>query len=255
MTIPSAEKQDTADKLIEALEQERFVLYFQDIKPLSRTAGAPFREILIRFLDEEETLLPPGTFIPVLESYNLMYTLDRWIISRVLSRLRSGAGDEGNLQGVRYSINLSAETFRNHGFPAFLEEQLSLFNTEPASVLFEITEADAGLHRTAAVNTLKRVKKAGCGLVLTGYSGDRISHEQLAQLAFDLVKIDGDMVRTMHVNDAHLKTVDAINRICHAGRIRTVGELVETRETVAKLREVGVDYAQGFAVAAPKALE
>lgn len=254
MSNATTERQDTADKLIEALEQDRFVLYFQEIKALKRTNDPLYREILIRFLDEEERLLPPGTFIPVLESYNLMYTLDRWIISRVLSWLKQAAPKDGAQLAVRCSINLSAETIRNHQFPAFLAEQLDLFKVPPAAVYFEVTEADVEPHAGAIGNIIKRLKKAGCGLALTGYNGDKISHEAVKKLAFDIVKIDGDLVRKMHSNPNDFKTVDAINRMCHAYGIRTVGELVEQRETLDQLKRLGVDYAQGFAIAQPELL-
>ncbi len=250
----SAERQDTADKLIEALEQDRFVLHSQEIKPLKRIAEVPYREILIRFLDEEETLLPPGTFIPVLESYTLMYTLDRWIITRVLSWLHKASGKDGKSYPARCSINLSVETIRNHEFPAFLGEQLNLFKVAPGAVFFEVTEADAEANLAALGNMVKRLKKAGCGVALTGYNGDRISYEALKKLAVDVVKIDGDIVRKIHASASHLKTAKAINDICHAYGMRTVGELVEQTETLDRLKLVGVDYAQGFAVAMPEVL-
>jgi len=255
MSNSTTERQDTADKLIEALEQNRFVLYFQEIKPLKRNGEASFREILVRFLDEEEKLLPPGTFIPVLESYSLMYTLDRWIIARVLSWLQRAAPRGDKDTPVRCSINLSAETIRNHQFPSFLAEQLDLFKVAPSSVWFEVTEADVDRHLGAIGNIIKRLKKAGCGIMLAGYNGDRISHDAVQKLAFDIVKIDGDIVRKINESATELKTVDAINRICHASNMRTVGELVEHIETLEKLRQVGVDYAQGFAVAMPEVLK
>lgn len=254
MSNASRERQDTADKLIEALEQDRFVLYSQEIRPLKRSAGGSFREILIRFLDEEEKLLPPGTFIPVLESYNLMYTLDRWIISRALSWLQHAPPGSGEAS-MRCSINLSAETARNPQFPAFLAEQLDLFKVAPALVCFEVTEPDLEPHLGAIGNVMKRLKKAGCHLALTSYTGDRVGHEALQKFAFDIVKIDGDIVRRIHESEPDLKTVEAINRTCHAYNIRTVGELVEQRETIDKLKQVGVDYAQGFAVARPEVLK
>jgi EAL domain-containing protein (putative c-di-GMP-specific phosphodiesterase class I) len=254
MSTASTARQDTADKLIEALEQDRFVLYFQEIKPLQRTREPAFREILIRFLDEEEMLQPPGSFIPVLESYSLMYTLDRWVISRVLSWLKQGAAKGGKDFPVRCSINLSAETIRNHQFPGFLTEQLDLFKVAPSSVCFEVVEADVAPHLKTIGNAVKRLKKAGCGFVLTGYNGDRISHDVVHKLAVDIVKIDGNIVRTMHTSENDLITVDAINRMCHAYGIRTVAELVEQAETIDKLKQLGVDYAQGFAVAKPEVL-
>jgi len=250
----SAERQDTADRLIEALERDRFVLHSQEIRALKRTDEVPYREILIRFLDEEETLLPPGTFIPLLEGYTLMYTLDRWVITRVLSWLHKASGRGSKRYPARCSINLSAETVRNHEFPTFLVEQLKLFKVAPGSILFEVTEADAAAHPAALGKAVKRLKNAGCGVALTAYNGDLISYEALKQLAVDIVKIDGDIIRHIHASESHLKTAVAINRICHAFGMRTVGELVERVETLDQLEQAGVDYAQGFAVALPEVL-
>lgn len=243
----AAERQETADRLIDALERERFILHRQEIKPLLQKQEFPFFEILIRFLDEEEVLLPPGTFIPVLESYTLMYMLDRWVITRVMSLLQSKPGEKPAKPTVRYSVNLSAETLRNHESPAFILEQLQLFGTNPRAVCFEVTEADAEAHVPMLATMIKRLKAAGCGFGLTGYNGDRIPHDTLQKLGVEFVKIDADLVKNIHASKDHLKAVQSINEICHLYKIRTVGELVERPETVKLLKEARVDYAQGFA--------
>lgn len=247
MTSWAEERQDTADRLIDAMERDRFVLHRQEIKPLQQKEAFPFYEILIRFLDEEEVLLPPGTFIPVLESYTLMYMLDRWVITQVMSLLQDTAAGGKAKPPARYSVNLSAETLRNHESPGFILEQLQLFKADPRAVCFEVSEADAEAHVPMLMTTIKRLKTAGCGFALTGYNGDRIAHDVLQKLGLELVKIDADLVKNIHASKDHLKAVQSINEICHLYKIRTVGELVERPETLKLLKGARVDYAQGFA--------
>lgn len=254
MTSIGAERQAAADRLIEGLERDRFVLYSQEIKPLRGSREMPYREILVRFLDREETLLPAGDFIPVLESCGLMYTLDRWVITRVLSWLHRGAGMDGNGYPARCSINLSADTLRNYDFPVFLAEQLKLFRVAPGAISFELTELDAKAHTVDVDNAIKRLKKIGCGVSLSGYKGAQVTGKALRRLAVDAVKIDGSIIRLIHASAGHLKAVEIINRMCHAHGMSTVGELVERAETLEILRRTGVDYAQGFAVGKPEQL-
>jgi len=106
----------------------------------------------------------------------------------VIPEGRDASGKDGTGYPARCSINLSAETIRNHEFPAFLVEQLKLFKAVPGAIVFELTEADAEAHSTGLVNTVKRMKKTGCGVALTGYNGDRISFDALKKLAVDIVK-------------------------------------------------------------------
>ena len=255
MTSNRTPQRGTADKLIEALKRDQFVLYCQPIKPIgSVTDEAGYQEILIRFLEEEEKLLPPGGFFPILESYNLMSMLDRWVVNRVLKWLLAKHKAQKNWNTPRYSINLSNDSISHAEFSKFVKEQLQTSKVPPGKLSFEIPEADAEVHAIALEQLIVELKPLGCSFTLTSYSGEFVPVELLQALGINFVKIDSHIVRNIHRDDVSSARANSINLTCQAIGIRTIGEFVELPETLEKLKELGVDYAQGYGIARPAPL-
>ena len=243
-------------RLIDALKRDQFVLYCQPIRPIgSVTDEAGYQEILIRFREEEEKLLHPGGFFPILESNNLMAMLDRWVVNRVIQWLLAKRKAQKNWSAPRCSINLSVDSIKDAGFSKFVKEKIQANKLEPGKLSFEISETDAGAHALALDQLILTLKPLGCSFAITSYSGESISAEMLQALGINFVKIDGRITRNIHRDDKSFANAKTIHLACQAIEIRTIGELVEIPETLEKLKELGVNYAQGYGISKPAPLE
>ena len=248
---------DIADKLIAALKGDQFILYAQSIKSIgSKSNKDSYQEILVRFAEEEQKLLHPGGFFPILEQHNLMATLDRWVVNRVIrwfiARRKSSPN---NWNAMRCSINLSSDSILHAGFVEYVTEELKASNVPSENLLFEISEHDADKYALELDKFILPLKPLGCGFVITGYSGELVSTEMLQALGINLLKIDGRIIRRIHEHDKSFTDVRAIHTACQEIGIRTIAELVELRETLDKLREIGIDYAQGYGISKPGPLQ
>ncbi|MDF1483028.1 putative bifunctional diguanylate cyclase/phosphodiesterase [Extensimonas sp. H3M7-6] len=242
-------------RLRKALEQDRFSLYAQTIAPLhSEPPGLHF-EVLLRLHDEDGKLVPPGSFIPAAETYGLMPEIDRWVVQHVFARLAQQARQAKMLPVHTCSINLSGASLGGEDLLDFLLDQFSHFGVDPRQVCFEITETSAIAHLPTAVRLIKRLRQLGCRFSLDDFGSGMSSFGYLKQLEVDFLKIDGSFVRDMVKDRASAAMVDSINRIGHVLGQRTIAEFVVTPAHVQALRALGVDYAQGYAVAKPRPIE
>jgi EAL domain-containing protein (putative c-di-GMP-specific phosphodiesterase class I) len=250
--INETDQQGTANKLIEALKQDRFIVYCQSIKAIDSVKDeGGFQEILVRFVEEEEKLLHPGGFFPVLESFKLMATLDRWVVNRVLRWSLAKNKAQKNWNIPRSSINLSIDSIVNSGFSEFVRQQLQASRLPSGKLSFEVPEPDAEACAIELEQLIAELKPLGCSFTITGYNGESISAEMLQALGVSFVKIDGRLVNKLHRDDTSVSRVSDIHRSCQTIGIRTIGELVELPETLQKLKELGVNYAQGYGISKP----
>ncbi|MGE5522288.1 MAG: EAL domain-containing protein [Rhodospirillaceae bacterium] len=246
---------DTAERLIEALNQDGFVLYQQAIRPLHTEQQAQtHQEILIRFKEEEEKLLPPGTFIPVLESSQLMHILDRWVLNRVIKWIHARRKKDPLWNAPCSSINISNDTLTNTEFASFVKQQLHKGRVSGRKFAFEIAEEDAHTHMQALADAAAALKSEGCGFTLTSYSGSLIPPAKLNALGADSIKLDIDIVTTLHTSARSQERVATLQQQCKSHGVRTIAEFVERPATLEKLKKLGVDYAQGYGIEMPAAL-
>jgi len=255
MNGPKAEQKGTAEKLIAALRGDQFVLYSQPIRAVVPGADqTEYQEILLRFLEEEEKLLPPGSFFPILESYKLMAVLDQWVVKRVIRWIDARQQARQGWQAPRCSINLSSDSIANAVFSKFVQEQLQNGKVSAGKLSFEVPETDAAMHTAALEQMIAELKPLGCTFTLTGYSGDFVPAELLEALGVDFVKIDTHTLQHARDNTGSAAKVETTLRMCRTLGIRTIAEFVEQPETLATLKTLGVDYAQGYGVAKPQLL-
>ena len=127
---------DPAGQLQAALDNDELTLYCQPIRALSGTQHYPMAEVLIRMRSEEQSLLPPGEFLPVFEHYRMMPQLDRWVVRTAARFLGRGS------KVPRFTINLSGQTLEDPEFPGYVAEQAKTAGIAPGSLMFEIDEAD-----------------------------------------------------------------------------------------------------------------
>jgi diguanylate cyclase (GGDEF)-like protein len=236
-----------------AIDENRFRLYYQPIIPLNPGSSRDMhRELLIRLLDEEGKLVPPMAFIPAAERYNLMPDVDRWVIRNSFKLL--GAQCSNDCDWV-CTINLSGQSLCDNTFLDFVTRQLDLSGVNPDRICFEITETAAVANLVKASHFISVLKGMGCRFALDDFGSGLSSFAYLKNLKVDYLKIDGSFVRDMMNDPIDRSLVEAINEIGHVIGIQTIAEFVENNDILETLRKIGVDYAQGYAIAKPAPLE
>ncbi|PTQ70024.1 EAL domain-containing protein [Pseudomonas sp. GV071] len=235
-----------------ALEEERFCLYYQQIAPVAAEQGAGAHlELLLRLRDEDGQLVPPIRFIPAAERYGLMPLIDRWVVSHAFSVLAQRQANQDSDPIATCAINLSGPTFGDQAFLGFLREQFALFNIPPQQVCFEITETSAIANLGSAMHFISELKTLGCRFSLDDFGAGMSSFAYLKHLPVDYLKIDGSFVKDMLEDPIDRAMVESINQIGHVMGKLTIAEFVESPAIMQALAEVGVDYAQGYAIAKP----
>lgn len=242
-------------RLQRALEQDRFVLFWQPIVALSEAGEGPRQaELTLRLRGDDGTLILPGAFIPAAERYSLMPDLDRWVVRRAFSYIaRQGRSGLPTTIG-RCFINLSGATLSDDAFAGYVREQLRIEAVPPNSICFEITETAAIANLSSALEFIGEVKRLGCQVALDDFGAGLSSFSYLKTLRADYLKIDGSFIRDMLEDPMDAAIVQAINSVGHVAGLRTIAEFVETLEIKAELAKIGVDYAQGYGIALPSML-
>ncbi len=236
-----------------ALEESRFELDYQPIVPILDTDddGDHF-ELLVRLLDESGERVAPATFLKTAEQFNLTPKIDRWVIQRAFEWLKS---DPDRLQRLSMcAINLSGLSLADEGFAEFVMTQFGDKSIPPEKICFEITETAAIANLRNAINFINELKRLGCVFALDDFGSGLSSFAYLKNLPVDLLKIDGQFVRDMHLDPINLAMVKSINDIGHVMGKKTIAEFVENDDIQSRLRELGVDYAQGFGISKPKSI-
>jgi len=241
------------ERIERALAEDRLELRCQKIAPLSDDARErPHYEILLGVRgDAGETLLP-GEFIQAAELYGRIGAVDRWVIEHAFRWMADNKRTLARVGGC--SINLSAPSLSDEELLEFVLEQFSLTKLPPGKVLFEVTESSAIQSLSNAENFIRVMKEYGCRFSLDDFGSGHSSYSYLKHLPVDFVKIDGMFVRDIAENPSDYAMVQSINEIGHFMGKRTVAEFAESEEVIARLREIGVDYAQGYAIEVPRPL-
>ncbi|MES2933653.1 MAG: EAL domain-containing protein [Pseudomonadota bacterium] len=241
-----------------ALEQERFILYSQKILPLggtdqssegSKNHGAHF-ELLLRMTETDGSLIPPMAFIPAAERYGLMPLLDRWVINAAFARIAQLPAGDNSIDTC--AINLSGTSICDDGFLHYVLERFAHYQIAPALICFEITETAAITNLTQAAVLIRELKTLGCRFSLDDFGSGMSSFAYLKHLPVDYLKIDGGFVKDMIDDPIDCAMVEAINHIGHVMGILTIAEFVENDTVLSKLREIGIDFAQGYGIEKPR---
>jgi EAL domain-containing protein (putative c-di-GMP-specific phosphodiesterase class I) len=245
------------DRLVRDLKDDRFVLYFQSIVPVAPLPkDAPLhREILVRFKDEEQDMLPPGTFLPILEEHGLMPMLDRWIVAQVMAWLRGKQQALGPRPAPVCGINLSNDTVcRDRGFADFVLKCAAQMGARTDSILFEIPTLETVSDFRALARVIPPLRSAGFRFALSGFTGAETGFEIAKSLGFAFVKIDGSLVARVSRDAEARAKVHAIHQRCRRLGMRTVSMQVEDAATLEALKGLDVDFAQGYGIDRPRVL-
>ncbi|MEG3869258.1 EAL domain-containing protein [Microcoleus sp. Z1_B2] len=237
-------------KITQALETNRFCLYYQKIVSITSKPLVEHYEILLRMLDENGKIVSPNEFIPAAERYGLITEIDCWVIETLFSNYHKLPEKDVLTQGL-YTINLSGASISNNQFMRFLIEQFSRYKVPPQTIGFEITETAAIANFEQARYFMGELKKIGCCFALDDFGSGLSSFAYLMNLPVDYLKIDGAFVKNISHNLISQALVEGFNGIAHAMNLETIAEFVEDETILEKLREIGVDYAQGYGIARP----
>jgi EAL domain-containing protein (putative c-di-GMP-specific phosphodiesterase class I) len=240
-------------RIQQALADERFRLYYQPILPVGSDAPAAARgEILVRMVDEAGGMVPPGAFLPAAERYGLMLALDRWVVRRSLEALAAVTDRGGD---VAFAINVSGQSLGAVEFLDFVTEQLDATRVAPGQLCFEITETSAVSELAHALRFIDTLKGRGCRFALDDFGTGVSSFSYLKTLPVDYLKIDGGFVTGLVGSAVDQAMVEAVHHVGHMMRLETIAEWVENRAILQKLRQIGVNYGQGYALGHPRPLD
>lgn len=244
---------DPRAKLERALREDHFLLLAQKILPLKSGAPDPScYEILLRLQEEEDNLLPPGGFIPVAEQYGMMEEIDRWVVRNLISWCLSKQQATPGWRAPLFCINLSETTLSNPEFARFVRHELQRPGFAAHALCFEIGDMEAINNHANVRHFISALKPAGCRFTLDAFGSAKVSFSHLKGLAVDFIKVDGVIIQNILKSPADLAKLKAIATVCRKIGVRTIAEFVESKETLDKLRELGIDYAQGFGIARPE---
>jgi diguanylate cyclase (GGDEF)-like protein len=237
-----------SERIRAALETDRFVQHYQPILELSSGSVSSW-ELLIRMQGEGGEMIQPNSFIPTAERFGLIKDLDRWVVRSAVAAMAAHTGDE---DPFRLEINLSGQSI---GDPVMLEEitkEISSADLDPRRLVFEVTETAAIANLEQAARFGRALIDLGCGFALDDFGTGFASFYYLKRLPLTHLKIDGDFVRGISSSSVDQLVVQAIVQIAEGMGLETIAEYVEDAETLELLRDLGVDYCQGFEIGRPE---
>ena len=237
------------ERIRQAIQNNGFDLYAQDIVALRADASPRLmQELLIRMSDEEQNLVPPGTFLPIAERFGMMPDIDRFVVRKaVAARLAAGSAPYPVL-----CINLARATIEDPAFAQFVASMLRESGVSGDALCFEIADNDAIACLSQAAQLASELKPLGCRFSLDGFGRLGVGFDHIKTIPLDFLKIDGGIILQIERLPEALAKVRAIQRVCKVIGIRTIAEMVESEDSLAKLRAVEVDFVQGFGIAKPR---
>jgi diguanylate cyclase (GGDEF)-like protein/PAS domain S-box-containing protein len=240
-------------KLTRACEEGRFDLFYQPIVPIGATVQTNEHfEVMLRLRDESGGLVAPAEFIPAAERYNIMSSIDRWVVRHALERVvhRSGSG----IKPYTIAVNLSGNSLNDERFLEYLIAELPIHNLVPGAICFEITETAAIANLGNVVHFMRELKSRGCHFALDDFGSGLSSFMYLKTLPVDYLKIDGQFVENVARDPVDRSVVEAISQVGRAMGIQTIAERVESAEVLRMLAHLGIGFAQGYHIAEPRSI-
>ncbi|MEQ8659779.1 MAG: bifunctional diguanylate cyclase/phosphodiesterase [Gammaproteobacteria bacterium] len=243
---------DVVSLLKRALRDDLFELHGQLISRIAGDDDMPYFEVLVRLRDPAGALVSPGRFIPVAERFNLMPEIDAWIVAHTIALM--GRHQRGGGRPFRVAVNLSGQSLCDAEVASTILAQLARHDIAPARFGIEVTETAAIANLNSGLEVLYALREAGCRISLDDFGSGMSSFGYLRNLPVDVVKLDGAFVSKMTANPFDRTFVDVINRLAHALELQTVAEFVEDHATWCMLRDLHIDYVQGYHIDKPALL-
>ncbi len=233
------------------LENGDLSLRAQRIVPVSDQSPI-FYEILLGLQDTEGNAISPQAFIEAAEQTRRSARVDRWVVDNTFDWMQANPDIVASVGG--FNINLSGASLSDDAFLSYLEETVRAGRVPANKLCFEITETAVVANLHYAADFIQEMKRTGCQFALDDFGTGLASYAYLQRLPVDFLKIDGVFVRDLNDNLANYAMVRSINELSHFLGIKTIAEYVEDMEILDALRDIKVDYAQGFGLAKPRPL-
>jgi diguanylate cyclase (GGDEF)-like protein/PAS domain S-box-containing protein len=243
MTMVSAVRQ--------ALAEDRLVLFAQPIVSSENKNNCTHYEILVRMKDTNGDFILPFRFLPSAERYQLMSSIDRWVVHHSLMYML----ERKDRQDFSLAINLSGQSINEDSFLQFVIDEINKYGIDASRICFEITETAAVNNLNHAVEFIETLKKHHCKFALDDFGTGVSSFEYLKRLPVDYLKIDGAFVKQMDENNIDQAMVKAINEVADVMGMKTIAEFVENEAIYDLLNKIGVDFAQGYWISKPEPVE
>ncbi len=238
----------------EALDHGRLRLRCQPIVPLRPGDELqPHYEVLLDVGGDAGDALPLNEFIAAAERYRRMRAIDRWVTQSVIEWVAVQREQMSRLHG--FAINLSGQTVSDPGFVDFVRQLFSQHRIDPSWVSFEVTETAAVADLQLGAGIVRELKALGCRVALDDFGSGLASYSYLKELPVDWLKIDGVFVRKIAADRADLAVVKSINDIGHFLGKQTIAEYVADDQILRHVREIGVDYGQGYRISPPMLMD
>lgn len=237
-----------------ALAEDRLALFYQPIfKVGSKDASEMSHcEILLRIQSETGEFYSPSGMIPIAEKYNIMTEIDQWVFNHVIEWLIE---TQKTHTIPRLLINLSGHSFAEADFIELIVSRLEGVDVDPSCIAFEISESALTSNFDNVVEFTNKIRGLGCELALDDFGAGFSNFTHLKNLPFDYLKIDGGLIKNIATSDLDKNMVSAINQMGHTVGAKTIAEFVEDEAALNCLRELNVDYAQGYGLSMPTPIE
>ena len=247
---------DWKQQLEQAIENDGFSLLAQPIVPLQKERLDSIRqyELLIR-LEHENNTYKPGSFMPAAERLGLMKDIDKWVIKQVLHRASTHHANKKQPSHYRLMINLSTQSIQDEKFLNFIYDAFDSSHVPPSLLGFEVSESVAVANFSSVKKLFNGLKELGCARVLDDFGSGFSSLNYLREIPVNYLKIDGNFVRNLASNDVDAAMVKAVSQVGKVMNLFSIAESVENEQTLNALRNIGVDFAQGYHCGKPVAFE
>ncbi len=238
--------------IYEAIEHDRLVFYCQKIVSTQPDqANYEAYEILVRIKKDLNTIIEANNFVVIAEQYNVMTVIDRWVLTNVLKIYDKQLA---NLPASVFYINISANSLNTPKFLEYLLNLIHLSAIAPERLCFEITETAAMSHMTKTMEIVSALQAIGCKIALDDFGVGLSSFNYIKNFSVNMIKIDGSFVKNAPHSEVDKAIIDTINDMAHRLGMQTVAEYVENEEIFTVIREIGIDFAQGYAIGKPEPL-
>ena len=248
-TTKHANETNWLNRINIALDNNKFILFFQKIVSINNHNHEHY-EVLIRMIGEDGHTIPPNSFIPAAERFDIMSSVDNWVIKNTLLIMINK-----QYENIDFSINLSGQSLSDSKFMQDCIKQISLSTVAPERLCFEITETAMIQNLSNAIRSVSTLRGLGCKIALDDFGSGLSSFAYLKNLPVDYLKIDGSLIKDMENDEVNITMVKSIIHIGQSMGLKTIAEYVENDAILNILRELGIDFVQGYGVAKPIPLE
>lgn len=246
--LAQQESKDWVAGIMKGLTEDRFRLYVQPIVPMDGDQQELHYEVLIRYLNDDGSIVLPQEFLPTAERYNLIEKIDSWVVNKMVEWLKV---NHASVEHTLFSMNLSGRSIGSPTFHKFLKRELEESDIDKTALCFEITETSVVDNMKQSVEFINSIKNLGVRFSLDDFGTGLSSFSYLKQFPVDYLKIDGEFIRDIIEDDASFVFVRSMSEVGHCLEMKVIAEYVESDEMFDKLRAANIDFIQGYTVGRP----